>query len=119
MIFLFNLCDFTAKIRVKPKPQKCDTKLCYLSSVYFSSLVALPRGGQGEFPLCEQLQQKLHRRVQQPLVRVLHLTQQEIGETEQHVVAPVGEIHQQALQGVLGYETQLVIHVDGQSGEKI
>ena len=43
---------------------------------------------------------------------VLDLPQQEVGKSEQDVVTPVGEIHQQALQGILGYESQLVVHVD-------
>lgn len=75
---------------------------------------ALPRDGQSQFPLREQLNQQLERRVQQPLVGVLDLTQQEVGESEQDVVTPVGEVHQQTLEGVLGYETQLIVHVDGQ-----
>lgn len=48
---------------------------------------------------------------------VLNLTQQEVGESKQNIVTPLREIHQQTLQGVLGYEAKLIIHVDRQPGK--
>lgn len=44
-----------------------------------------------------------------------YFSQKEVCVTEQDVFPPVGEIEEQALQGVLGYETQLVVHVHRQS----
>lgn len=49
---------------------------------------------------------------------ILDLTQQEVSESKQDVVTPFREIHQQTLQGILGYEPKLVIHVDSQSDEQ-
>ena len=90
----------------------------YLSRVYLSRFLAPPRGDQGQLPLGEELQEQLEGGVQHALVGVLDLPQQEVGEAEQDVVTPVGEIHQQTLQRVLGDESQLVIHVDGQPAQK-
>lgn len=49
---------------------------------------------------------------------VLDLPQQEVTESKQDVVTPVREIHQKALQRILGYEAKLVVHVDCQSGKQ-
>jgi len=77
----------------------------YLGRVDLRRVLAPPRGDQGQLPLGEELQEQLEGGVQHALVRVLHLAQQEVGEAEQDVVTPVGEVHQQALQRVLGDES--------------
>lgn len=48
-------------------------------------------------------------------MRVVDLTQEEVGEAKQDIVSPVREIQQKTLQGILGNEAKLVIHVDSQT----
>lgn len=44
-----------------------------------------------------------------------YLTQKEMCVTKQDVFPPVWEIEQQALQGVLGNKTELIVHVHSES----
>lgn len=64
------------------------------------------------------MQQQFNGRVLQALLRVLHLTQQKVSVPEQHVLSPVGEVQQQTLQGILGNESEFIIHVDRQPAER-
>lgn len=44
-----------------------------------------------------------------------YLAQKEMSVTKQDIFPPVREIEQQALQGVLGNQTKLIVHVHGKS----
>lgn len=48
---------------------------------------------------------------------VLDLAQEEVGKAKQDIISPVRKIQQKTLQGILGNESKLVIHVDSQTVE--
>lgn len=73
---------------------------------------------KSQSPLCEKLEEQFDGGVEKALLCVLNLPQQETAVSQQHFFSPVGKVQQQTLQGILGYQTQLIVHVDGQPTQK-
>lgn len=90
----------------------------YLGRADVGALRAPAGCEESEPPLREQLVEQFNRGVKKALLCVLHLPQQETAVSQQHFLPPVWEVQQQTLQGILRYQTQLIVHVDGQPARK-
>lgn len=68
-------------------------------------------------PLTDELQQHLHGIVQKRGVNVSHLSDNEVHKAWENILPPLRKIHHQGLEGGEGKASQLLVHVDGQSGD--